>query len=252
GDYTSTGVELSRDMTSQELTEAVVTLRAFVEATKPGADYSVTFTNDSQETITGVRSGVYLIAGTSVTVKDGEKETRYDPTPYLIFVQNYETVTTNVKYTKVDHYNSEAKDYKVVKHWLNDGKGEKRPVSIKVRIMKDGELYKDVVLSENNDWTYTWTDTTGSRWSVYEYTQVKDYKQTLKEEGNTFIISNKYIKVREEKPPKKDNPKKTDNPKNPNGPKTGDPADPMWLVICLASAGAVLLLIYARRRSERS
>lgn len=248
--FKSTGVELNADMTSEELAEATVTLRAYVDAAQPEADYTVTFDNNDSASVSGVKSGVYLVTGTSVTVNDGTRETRYDPTPYIIVVEDGETVTTEVKYTQVDNFDSEKKDYKVVKHWLNDGDGTYRPTTIKVRIMKDGEFYKDVELSEDNDWTYSWSDTEGSRWSVYEYTQVQDYTQTLKESGTTFIVSNKYTKVYNPKYPDKQN--KQNNPKNPNGPKTGDPTNPMWFVICLASAGAVLLLIYVRRRGERS
>lgn len=68
--------------------------------------------------------------------------------------------------------------------------GVNRPESIKVYLLKDGELADSVELNEAGGWTYTWVDLAGGfSWSAVEDT-VPGYRAEYLTEGNVVTITN--------------------------------------------------------------
>jgi len=86
----------------------------------------------------------------------------------------------------------------VRKVWVDDGIG--RPASIKVNLLRDGEVYETITLSERNNWVYTW-DKLDYRyeWEVEEDEVPEGYAATYKKNAsgwvttitNTKILGNK-------------------------------------------------------------
>lgn len=78
----------------------------------------------------------------------------------------------------------------VHKVWEDNGYPE-RPVEIKVNLLKDGEVSEEIVLSEENAWTYTW-DKLDDRysWTVEEIIP-EGYEAEYKIEDNNIFITNK-------------------------------------------------------------
>lgn len=82
------------------------------------------------------------------------------------------------------------KEYTVIKQW-QDGRGEKRPPTIKVNIIHNGKVEKTVTLSKDNDWCYKWTAVDdGSVWQVQEVSIPSGYRVTNNRNKTTYMIRN--------------------------------------------------------------
>lgn len=81
--------------------------------------------------------------------------------------------------------------YKVLKLWKGDGSGSARPKTVEVEIFRDGKSWEKVTLSEDNQWSYSWTvKKDGATWSVSEPNVPSGYKMTLDKRAETFILTN--------------------------------------------------------------
>ena len=77
----------------------------------------------------------------------------------------------------------------VRKVWVDDGDG--RPDSVTVQLLRDGEGYDEVELSQSNNWAYTWDRLDDDySWSVIEVDVPSDYEVTYTTKGNTTTITN--------------------------------------------------------------
>lgn len=85
----------------------------------------------------------------------------------------------------------------VLKLWKNDDEHLKdRPTSVQAALLKDGEIYEIVTLSEDNGWSYHWTELeAGHDWTIVEYTQLDKYTCTIARDGDTFILVNQYSDI---------------------------------------------------------
>ncbi len=87
---------------------------------------------------------------------------------------------------------AEAIEYEkltVHKVW-DDNDYSDRPDSVIVHLLRDDEIYEKVILSENNQWTYTWYDLDDKYyWSVEEEVP-QGYDVTYKTEDNKVFILN--------------------------------------------------------------
>ena len=121
--------------------------------------------------------------------------------------------------------------YQILKLWKDNGSQEKRPVSIRVEIFRDGVSCGIVILSEENNWTYRWSaPADGSRWMVVEREIPDGYSVTVEERSTTFLITNTISK---------------DPPGNPQ---TGDSANIQLVLVLLLLSGAGLIGLGTIRR----
>ena len=106
--------------------------------------------------------------------------------------------------------------------------------------MCDGKAYGDpVTLPENGRWQHTWTGLdVNHKWTVTEATQ-KGYKAPeVRQEGNTFIVTNTCNKSAV-----------PDSPSNSDLPQTGQLWWPVPVLLC---AGALLVVVgLIRRRGSK-
>lgn len=123
---------------------------------------------------------------------------------------------------------------KVLKLWKGD-KSTDRPQSIKVEIFRNGESYKTITLSKENNWSYTWTaKDDGSIWNVVERNIPKGYTVTVEEQDATFVLTN--IRNTPGTPP----------------PATGDSANTLlYVVLMLLSGGMLIILSVIGKRKQR-
>lgn len=151
---------------------------------------------------------------------------------------------------------------KVIKAWLNDDKN-KRPVRIEIELLKDGEIYDTVTLSEKNNWQYKWDKLSSEyHWTVTEKTVSKGYVVSLSKTENIFLLVNKWfgeedVTSPEEPTTSNDTPtspgevttrspetttssQNTTLPKDPTLPQTGSLR---WPIPYLAGAGVFLFII---------
>ena len=82
-------------------------------------------------------------------------------------------------------------NYKVIKIWKDDCHKTQRPASITVKLLRDGTEYESVKLPHNGAWSYEWKDLdVNHKWTVTEVQQTGYAKPEIKQEGNTFTITN--------------------------------------------------------------
>ncbi len=220
------------------------------------------FPNNSQE----LTKGLYLVMGENVTV-DGKT---YSTKPFLIFLPNgNETaVKASPKSTEETKDEDEYQKIKVLKMW-DDKNNSNRPNKIEVDLVKDGKVYDKAVLSEENQWRYTWDKLPNKgEWYVVERNVAEGYKVTVSFEGITFVVKNKLFETGEKTTETSSTTNTsadttvtttgnggnttegaTNEPNKPNLPQTGMLK---WPIPCLACAGLILFVagLIRNRRSE--
>lgn len=128
----------------------------------------------------------------------------------------------------IDNPTGEDQEYRVLKLWKDGGNSEKRPTSVEIDILLDDETVRTVVLSEENNWCYSWYARKGSgTWRVVERNVPKGYKMTVEDRVTTFAVVNAI----------------PDSGGGSDGPKTGDVFDPGLYIMLSCISGAVLLLL---------
>lgn len=181
-----------------------------------------------------LEKGLYLVMGTGIQ-KGGYV---YFTSPYFVMIpeQDLESNTWNYTVTvKAKPGQSPVlADFEVIKIWKDDCHKDRRPQSISIQLMQDGNPYGDpVTLPYNGAWKYTWHDLdVNHKWTVEEQ-KVEGYKEPeVRQEGNTFIVTNTCSTP-------------DPSPSNPSLPQTGQL---WWPVPVLTAAGLLLLVIGLVRR----
>ena len=138
-----------------------------------------------------LKTGLYLVIAESYDVG----ENMYAVTPTLISLPNLQEdgwwqygVNINPKWSVKP---IERIDLEVVKIWDDEGSALIRPASITVELYRDGVLTDTVILSQANNWRYTWTGLDNRiTWTVVERGIPEDYKVTIDQQDNTVVITN--------------------------------------------------------------
>ena len=117
----------------------------------------------------------------------------------------------------------------VLKLWRGDEQRKDRPKSIEVAIFCDGKLHQTVTLSEENNWTYSWSaKKDGSDWTVTEQNVPQGYTLTVEERNAAFVLTNTLTPTTPEPPA--------------DTPQTGDTAR-VWLYLLILIASGILLIV---------
>ncbi len=126
------------------------------------------------------------------------------PADYICTIEKkgFTFYVTNT-YVKPEEYS-----YEVKKVWDDAENPSHRPESVDVALYRDGSLDRVVKLTEAGGWSYKWTTTGKSSWTVMEKSIPEGYVASLESSGNSFTITNT---LKSKDPP--DNP-----PDNPPGP----------------------------------
>lgn len=174
--------------------------------------------------------GLYLVVGETVEKND----TQYVPESFLVALPNLDAgdrwvydLTAEVKYEKNDVSRNETVTRTVTKVWAGDS-ADKRPESVTVQLLKDGEVYDTVTLNEDNEWSYQWDGLEASAyWEVAEASVPEGYTVTADQDGEAFTITN----TAKQEPAKPEEPAASEipvpvTPVNPTKPATPDPNTP--------------------------
>lgn len=193
--------------------------------------------NNGKVVFEGIEVGLYLVAGI-VSEKENRIYTFFDSMIYLptnsLDEYSYD-VSVKPKSEEVVIY---EKQYSILKLW-KDGGDNKRPKSVTVDILKDGEVVDTVELNSDNNWQHIFkTSDLKSNWTVVERNIPTDYTVTVTEKETSFVIVNT----------KKD----LDKPSE-NAPQTGE-TSPIELYILIFCVSGLLLIVFGIgiRRKENA
>lgn len=183
-----------------------------------------TFVTDAEgkASVSDLAPGAFLLVGEPTTV-DGYV---YYVDKQVVFL-NESVLTLNPKSTRLP-VGVKLISIKTVKFWDDNGYENERPREITVRLLKDGKTVHSVVLSEANNWSYTWNNLLpNARWTVAEDVP-EGYKASIEESNHVFTVRNLYKDI----------------------PQTGQV---WWPVITVLCVGLVLIVLgLSLRRSVRN
>ncbi len=233
GAFQSLPVSLENIKTQGEWREVASTLSAYVVSEEISADYEAATGEDGTVTFTDLPLGLYLVYMVRGNTEDGycHFDSFMISVPTLDAEDNwaYDVVARPKSFHKV--IVPKEISYTVNKLWKDEGHEHLRPQNISIDLYRDGEFVETVVLSAENNWTYTWTTTDdGAIWQAVETNVPEGYTVTLEQNGNYFFVTNSY-----------------DKPTPP--PSTGDISNPYLylIVMCVAGLGLIVLGITGRR-----
>lgn len=267
GDFTKYQVSLA-DISNVDTVSALTTTFAAYIARDSIAPYDKGQTHENGGLlIDGLEDGLYIGIGESTTIGD----TTYIPLPFMFAIPgvsadgepNY-NIVVEPKYDLYKEGESpKTVERRALKIWDdNDNKSGKRTREITVQLLRDGNVYEEVVLNEENGWRYSWDNLpAGYQWLVIEKNLPEDYVLSMTQQGITFTLTNTYIGEEPEDPTNPNDPSNPDNPNNPNDPSnsstSSDSTLPQtgqlwWPVPVLLIAGIVICFmgIYLKKRSE--
>ena len=137
--------------------------------------------------------GLYLVLGASQT-QNGRV---YEAQPFFVMLPTLEEkqniwdydVTAQPKHESVPA--AEPVQRQVVKIWKDSGRESARPEEITVQLLRDGQVYDTVILSQENSWRYSWTGLeSGHQWTVAEQDPGGGYTVRITRDGTTFFVTN--------------------------------------------------------------
>lgn len=161
-------------------------------------EYSVDVTGVTDEngivTMGGMDKGLYLVCSDTCEINGYV----YSSLPFFISLpdRNHEENSWNYDvavHAKIEQ-NPVVADYRVNKIWRDTGYENRRPSSITVSLICDGEPYGEpVTLPYEGHWSYTWHDLdTNHEWTVKEEIP-EGYRSTVNREGSVYILTNTYM-----------------------------------------------------------
>ena len=174
----------------------------------------------------GLETGLYLVRG----AKHSQGGVDYNITSVFVYLPSYDGESGTWDYDMVlyakcipESDDEEFTKINVKKIWKDDGKN--RPEKIIVHLLRGGETYDTVELSEENGWEYTWDNLEKDSYYIFEEVPV-GYTAEVVKKGNTYVITNT------NEPP-------TPPPPPPDLPQTGQ----LWWPIPLLAAVGIALLV---------
>lgn len=190
--FAATGLDLN-GMDARALQEAAEAMAKYVEDEEvPVVDHVVTDQKGLAD-VHDLTAGAYLVIGYPTTMDD---RIHYSsPQIVILPMQDGETGAWNYAVTielkSISHHVDEMLlDLTVVKKWADEGYENSRPVSITVHLLWNDEIYDTVVLSEENNWTHTWTGLL----PIGSYTVQEEvpagYVVEISNDGTTFTLLN--------------------------------------------------------------
>ena len=221
--------------------------------------------SNGQVVFYGLERGMYLVTWQKHTT-DGYT---YTPEPFLVCVPGLDEVdewiydvTAAPKYDREkepDQPGDETVRRRVLKVWKDNGDKTNRPKTVTVLLLRNGEVYDRVILSEANNWSYIWDDLNKEdTWQVVEIDVAGDYTVTVSREGITFVVTNTLSEEIPDEPPPSDLPPREPDEDIPDETPPQGPVLPQtgvlwWPVPVLACCGMTLFLVgwIKRQKEER-
>lgn len=249
GDFANYSISFNDLSDADNLSSLTTTLSAYImrDSIAPYAKGQTSYSGGLY--LKDIEKGLYI--GIGEPTKNGD--TIYIPQPFL-FAMPGSTADGSDLYDvvvepKYDLYKEgDTVERRVLKIWDDsDNADGSRPASITVQLLKNGEIYEEVVLNEANNWRHEWNELDAEyQWLVIEKAVPDGYTLAANQQGITFTLTNMHEPIDPPKDKDKDKDKDTDDPELP---KTGQL---WWPVPVLLAAGLVICFagLFIKRRSD--
>ncbi|MGN0315707.1 MAG: Cna B-type domain-containing protein [Fusicatenibacter sp.] len=220
-------------------TMAQVLAREILLDTDLKQDCSAVTDADGVAVFADLSMGLYLICG-STAEQDGYV---YATSPFFVMLPEQDPGSDTWNYDVIARAKPEQEpvraDYEVIKVWKDDCHKDQRPKSITISLICDGEVYDTITLPHDGAWNYAWEDLeTNHQWTVTEQKEDGYQNPDVRQDGNTFIVTNTCSK-----------PTTPVQPGKPSLPQTGQL---WWPIPVLIAAGLLLIVIGLIRRRGAS
>ena len=189
---------------------------------------------------THLTPGLYLVGGTRAKTE----QYVYSTGPFLVPLPAWDpdsgTWNSAVEAKAKPEQSPLQEDFTVIKVWKDHCHPDRRPESITIQLLRDGENWGDpVTLPIDGEWKYTWKNLdTEHRWTVREDRQSGYLEPDIRQYGCTFVVTNSCAQ-----------PPVPTTPGKPRLPQTGQL---WWPVPLLTAAGLLLILIGLIRRRRHT
>lgn len=235
--FSASGLVLNGIRTAGEWDVIRTSLESFVLANAINADLVATTDAEGLVHFASLTPGLYLAIPKSTAE---ELPCSFHPAlialPGLNGDGNWQyDISVAAKYTIPTEPEDEI-PFRVLKLWKDGDDPTKRPVSIEVEIFRDGKAVEKVLLSEKNNWSYSWMAAAdGADWMVVERNVPEGYTVTVEDRTTSFILTNRL------------SPDET--PDDP--PKTGDTPRILFYVVLMCISGAILIFLGLTGKKNR-
>jgi len=261
GDYTllkpfsTYPIKVHNVSSQKEWQEIAQTIKSYAVANKLTPYRSQKTNDEGIVSFTGLETGLYMVKG---VIAENVRETvvfhdfmMYLPSPAEnAYDYDVEAKPKCTAYTQHERYT-------VVKLWNDEGASAHRPQSVSVDIWKDGEFYKNISLSRENSWSYSWnSEDKDGVWNVIEKDVPDGYEVSITKNETVFIITNTKspdIPDEPDEPDEPENPEKPGKPTNPEkpAPETGNTFPMLRCVTILCISGFGMITLSALGLRER-
>ena len=202
--FASSGIEVVEGKNDAAWMEVTTALHGYVQLNDIEATASGKTDDSGKLQFEELAQGLYLVVGENV--KQGSRKYMAEPFVISLPSKNEETgawdydITVSPKYTsKKEQNNVNSITRRVIKVWDDEGFTHKRPESISVVLLKDGETYDTVVLNADNNWRHEWNHLNENyTWTIAEKDVPDNYTMKASKVGITYTITNSYKKDKPE------------------------------------------------------
>lgn len=175
--------------------ELGITLAGYVQRDQPEPAGELRTGEDGSVTFSGLEAGLYLVIGDTFSWKGNTCRM----TPFLAGLPKVREDGTvaydaeaELKYERIPENTGTRR---VLKLWDDKGYSHYRPESIEVQLLHNGEVYDTVTLNAGNNWQHQWSGLAeDGSWAVTESNVPARYTVTSVQDGNTFVVTNRYKK----------------------------------------------------------
>ena len=215
------------------------TLAGLIAVNKPDATATGVTNASGHLTFTGLSDGLYLAVSDSVDVKvtnaSGKNQTWTCSSGSMLVAVPEDGVSGGSRVLSIEPKTEcvaqppKTVERTVRKIWNDRNNSDgKRPESITVKLLRDGEPVENVKLNESNKWTHSWTALDADHeWTVVEAAVPDGYTTISDVEGDSTEITNTHTP-----------------PTTPDQPHTGaDVQQAAWIAVAILGAGLVLMIV---------
>ena len=229
--FAATGLILNGIQTQGEWNVIRSTTEVFILANKMTPIKTVETDEKGQACFAQLTPGLYFAS--AVTVEQGESTCTFESALVALpgldteGLWEYQVAVAAKPQILPPVQPGEDIQLKVVKLWKGEEDRDQRPHRVEVELFRNGVSHKTVTLSEENNWSYSWTaKDDGAIWKVIERNIPEGYIMTVEERGTTFVMTNTVD---------------SDTPIDP--PPTGDTSNIFLYIVLMIVSGSVLIIV---------